>query len=320
MESSDQEESGSATTSEPPPSATSSADPSPSPAAAGAPHGKAEKREAPSNTPDAMPVSVPTAEAPFECSICFEVAHDDPVVTFCGHLFCWSCLYPWMVQHATCPVCKSLVNRNRVIPLYGRGGASVAATSAVAKRKRPAGASAASSPDGAAEGADGATSTTPPRPAAQRVEVRSSSSSSSSFRMRPPPPPLFGYAAEAGEANGWGASGTTADSPGQATGGSTFFAYPAGGISFTPFGLFPSLLGVQFTFPPPAAPPPPPPSPPRGSAAASGSASTGAAAAAASGGAHPFGGTWNNEDAAQAMVSRMLLMLGMFVLMCLLFF
>ena len=31
----------------------------------------------------------------FECNICLEQAHE-PVVTFCGHLFCWSCL--WRVR------------------------------------------------------------------------------------------------------------------------------------------------------------------------------------------------------------------------------
>ena len=28
----------------------------------------------------------------FECHICLELAHD-PVVTLCGHLYCWPCLY-----------------------------------------------------------------------------------------------------------------------------------------------------------------------------------------------------------------------------------
>lgn len=28
----------------------------------------------------------------FECNICLELAQD-PVVTLCGHLFCWPCLY-----------------------------------------------------------------------------------------------------------------------------------------------------------------------------------------------------------------------------------
>lgn len=28
----------------------------------------------------------------FECNICLELARD-PVVTLCGHLYCWPCLY-----------------------------------------------------------------------------------------------------------------------------------------------------------------------------------------------------------------------------------
>ena len=28
----------------------------------------------------------------FECNICLELAQD-PVVTLCGHLYCWPCLY-----------------------------------------------------------------------------------------------------------------------------------------------------------------------------------------------------------------------------------
>jgi E3 ubiquitin-protein ligase RNF5 len=30
----------------------------------------------------------------FECNICLELA-SEPVVTLCGHLYCWPCLYRW---------------------------------------------------------------------------------------------------------------------------------------------------------------------------------------------------------------------------------
>lgn len=47
------------------------------------------------------------------------------MVTLCGHLYCWPCLYRWLqVQNhsRTCPVCKAGVDRDKVIPIYGRGG------------------------------------------------------------------------------------------------------------------------------------------------------------------------------------------------------
>ncbi|KAI3813311.1 hypothetical protein L1987_18031 [Smallanthus sonchifolius] len=59
----------------------------------------------------------------FECNICFELA-EDPIVTLCGHLFCWSCLYKWLHIHSQsqeCPVCKALIEEEKLIPLYGRG-------------------------------------------------------------------------------------------------------------------------------------------------------------------------------------------------------
>ncbi|GFZ07518.1 RING membrane-anchor 3 [Actinidia rufa] len=31
----------------------------------------------------------------FECNICLDAAHD-PVVTLCGHLYCWPCIYKWL--------------------------------------------------------------------------------------------------------------------------------------------------------------------------------------------------------------------------------
>jgi E3 ubiquitin-protein ligase RNF5 len=60
----------------------------------------------------------------FSCNICYELAAE-PVVTLCGHLYCWPCLYRWLqVQNncRTCPVCKAGVDRDKVIPVYGRGG------------------------------------------------------------------------------------------------------------------------------------------------------------------------------------------------------
>ncbi|KJP85759.1 hypothetical protein AK88_04575 [Plasmodium fragile] len=56
----------------------------------------------------------------FECNICFDDVRD-PVVTKCGHLFCWLCLSAWIKKNNDCPVCKAEVSRENVIPLYGRG-------------------------------------------------------------------------------------------------------------------------------------------------------------------------------------------------------
>ncbi|XP_051138346.1 E3 ubiquitin-protein ligase RMA3-like isoform X2 [Andrographis paniculata] len=59
----------------------------------------------------------------FECNICFELAQD-PIVTLCGHLYCWPCLYQWLQHHShshECPVCKAYVYEDKLIPIYGRG-------------------------------------------------------------------------------------------------------------------------------------------------------------------------------------------------------
>ncbi|KAL2524191.1 E3 ubiquitin-protein ligase RMA1 [Abeliophyllum distichum] len=80
--------------------------------------------------------SIPTAgddsekaSAGFDCNICLDFARD-PVVTLCGHLYCWPCIYKWLnFQSASlasdelpqCPVCKAEVSEKTLIPLYGGG-------------------------------------------------------------------------------------------------------------------------------------------------------------------------------------------------------
>jgi len=44
-------------------------------------------------------------------------------VSICGHLFCWPCIHQWLETRAnnpTCPVCKSSISREKLIPIYGR--------------------------------------------------------------------------------------------------------------------------------------------------------------------------------------------------------
>lgn len=63
----------------------------------------------------------------FECNICFELA-EDPVVTLCGHLYCWPCLYQWLQMHSRsheCPVCKALIQEEKLVPIFGRGKLSL---------------------------------------------------------------------------------------------------------------------------------------------------------------------------------------------------
>ncbi|VVB03071.1 unnamed protein product [Arabis nemorensis] len=58
----------------------------------------------------------------FDCYICLDLAKD-PVVTNCGHLYCWSCLYHWLQVSVAkeCPVCKGEVSVKTLTPIYGRG-------------------------------------------------------------------------------------------------------------------------------------------------------------------------------------------------------
>lgn len=87
------------------------------------PSRKGPEKPSTSSDSDLAAPSTPPSDATFECNVCFETPRD-PVVTPCGHLYCWSCLYRWMRLHSDspqCPVCKSAVDKRHVIPIYGRG-------------------------------------------------------------------------------------------------------------------------------------------------------------------------------------------------------
>ncbi|GMI97866.1 SNC1- ENHANCING 1 [Hibiscus trionum] len=59
----------------------------------------------------------------FDCNICLDLARE-PVVTSCGHLFCWCCLYQLLdvrTDVSECPVCKEEVAFKTLTPIYGRG-------------------------------------------------------------------------------------------------------------------------------------------------------------------------------------------------------
>src|SRR3990167_1239529 len=57
----------------------------------------------------------------FECKICLEIAAE-PVVTLCGHLFCWPCIYKLgahkELKNVPCPMCKGEIDVSKLIPLY----------------------------------------------------------------------------------------------------------------------------------------------------------------------------------------------------------
>ncbi|KAK6143120.1 hypothetical protein DH2020_023468 [Rehmannia glutinosa] len=66
----------------------------------------------------------------YDCNICLDLARE-PVLTCCGHLFCWPCFYQVSNIDSTskeCPVCKGEVSDSTVIPIYGNGDNEVCET------------------------------------------------------------------------------------------------------------------------------------------------------------------------------------------------
>jgi hypothetical protein len=68
-------------------------------------------------------ISAEADDAVFLCHICLGPVRDrDPVVTQCGHLYCWPCLYEWLsTDNLTCPVCRASVSQDNVIPIFVKG-------------------------------------------------------------------------------------------------------------------------------------------------------------------------------------------------------
>ncbi|KAM7472443.1 hypothetical protein LguiA_010626 [Lonicera macranthoides] len=59
----------------------------------------------------------------YDCNICLEMPRE-PVLTCCGHLFCWACFYQLSYidsRSKECPVCKGEVSDSSIIPIYGNG-------------------------------------------------------------------------------------------------------------------------------------------------------------------------------------------------------
>lgn len=66
------------------------------------------------------------AQGFFDCNICLDVARE-PVLTCCGHLYCWMCFFQLPYVYSTmkeCPVCKGEVADATVIPIYGNGNSN----------------------------------------------------------------------------------------------------------------------------------------------------------------------------------------------------
>ncbi|CAL9044886.1 unnamed protein product [Musa banksii] len=80
----------------------------------------------------------------FDCNICLDFAAD-PVVTLCGHLYCWPCIYKWLQQgnggggesSQQCPVCKAALFQRSLVPLYGRGHSTKSAQQSLDIPRRP---------------------------------------------------------------------------------------------------------------------------------------------------------------------------------------
>ncbi|CAD8165172.1 unnamed protein product [Paramecium pentaurelia] len=55
----------------------------------------------------------------FQCKICLDLA-TEPVITPCGHLYCWQCLYTWAQKKnpLVCPYCSNVFELEKVTTIF----------------------------------------------------------------------------------------------------------------------------------------------------------------------------------------------------------
>jgi E3 ubiquitin-protein ligase RNF5 len=76
-------------------------------------------------TPEKGPAADPTGPGndKWTCPICFDRL-TEPVVTSCGHIFCWPCISEWLRRSSACPTCSGHVDADHLISVHGRGRAA----------------------------------------------------------------------------------------------------------------------------------------------------------------------------------------------------
>lgn len=55
-----------------------------------------------------------------KCTLCLEEM-EDPSVTTCGHVFCWTCISDWCREKPECPLCRQMSLVQHILPLRGGG-------------------------------------------------------------------------------------------------------------------------------------------------------------------------------------------------------
>ena len=53
-----------------------------------------------------------------KCTLCLEEM-EDPSMTTCGHVFCWTCITDWCREKPECPLCRQMSLVQHVLPLRG---------------------------------------------------------------------------------------------------------------------------------------------------------------------------------------------------------
>ena len=53
------------------------------------------------------------------CPLCNKPLHT-PVVSECGHIYCWPCICKHLQESNTCPICDKVLNKENLIPIYGQ--------------------------------------------------------------------------------------------------------------------------------------------------------------------------------------------------------
>jgi hypothetical protein len=65
------------------------------------------------------PMSEDDSPPHWRCLLCGK-PFQSPVISRCGHMFCWSCISTHLESNSSCPICSEHVEKSNLIPIYGQ--------------------------------------------------------------------------------------------------------------------------------------------------------------------------------------------------------